>query len=291
MNDYVYCNKHIYTMNSIYQYTNYRSFLKDYYEKRKSKEGFTYRDFSALTGMNSSSWLLHLIKGTKNLSNESIVKISKALGLSASEGEYFELLVHFTQAKDNDTKDYFYRKMLSCKKSLNLIRIGEEQYDYYTKWYHPVIRSLVSKVAFGNDYGLLASRLVPRITAAEAKQSVTLLVKLGLIKKGDDGNWMQTDPILSTGDEVTSLNIVNYHKQVSKLAENAFDRSMREERDISALTLGISSRAFTRIKHRLQSFRKEIMAIAKGSENADRVYQLNLQFFPVSRQEERAHET
>jgi uncharacterized protein (TIGR02147 family) len=102
---------------------------------------------------------------------------------------------------------------------------------------------------------------------------------------------MQSDPILSTGDEVTSLNIVNYHKQVSKLAENVFDRSTREERDISALTLGINGRAFIRIKHRLQSFRKEIMAIAKGSENADRVFQLNLQFFPVSRQEERAHET
>jgi uncharacterized protein (TIGR02147 family) len=278
-------------MNSIYQHTNYRSFLKDYYEEKKSGEGFTYREFSRIAGMNSSSWLLHLIKGTKNLSNESIIKISKALGLSAAEAEYFELLVHFTQAKDNDTRDYFYRKMLACKKSLNMAYLSEEQYDYYTKWYHPVVRSLVSKVAFGNDYGLLAARLVPRITAAEAKASVTLLEKLGLIRKDSSGNWMQAEPILSTGDEVMSLNIVNYHKQVSRLAENAFDRSVREDRDISALTLGINRETFNRIKSRLQSFRKEIMEIVKESEKPDRVFQLNLQFFPVSRQEEQGDET
>jgi|WetSurMetagenome_2_1015567.scaffolds.fasta_scaffold37564_2 uncharacterized protein (TIGR02147 family) len=277
-------------MNSIFQYTSYRTFLRDYYKEKKSGEGFTYRDFSKIAGMNSSSWLLHLIKGTKNLSNESILKVSKALGLPASEAEYFELLVHFTQAKDNDTKDYFYRKMLACKKSLNMSRISEEQYDYYTKWYHPVVRSLVSKVEFHNDYVLLAARLVPRITAAEAKKSVALLVKLGLIKKDYSGKWMQADPILSTGDEVMSLNIVNYHKQVSRLAENAFDRSSRDERDISALTLGVSSEAFNRIKARLQSFRKEIMEIAKESDNPDRVFQLNLQFFPVSRQEESSDE-
>jgi uncharacterized protein (TIGR02147 family) len=278
-------------MNSIYQHTNYRSFLKDYYEEKKSGEGFTYREFSRIAGMNSSSWLLHLIKGTKNLSNESIIKISKALGLSAAEAEYFELLVHFTQAKDNDTRDYFYRKMLACKKSLNMAYLSEEQYDYYTKWYHPVVRSLVSKAAFGNDYGLLAARLVPRITAAEAKASVTLLEKLGLIRKDSSGNWMQAEPILSTGDEVMSLNIVNYHKQVSRLAENAFDRSVREDRDISALTLGINRETFNRIKSRLQSFRKEIMEIVKESEKPDRVFQLNLQFFPVSRQEEQGDET
>lgn len=278
-------------MNSIFKYTNYRSFLKDYYEKKKSAEGFTYRDFSKTAGMNSSSWLLHLIKGTKNLSNESIIKVSRALGLSASEAEYFELLVHFTQAKDNDTKDYFYRKMLVCKKNLHLVQIGEEQYDYYTKWYHPVVRSLVSKVRFGDDYGLLAARLVPRITVAEAKESVELLARLGLIKKDDGGNWLQAEPIISTGDEVMSLNVVNYHKQVSRLAENAFDRSTREERDITALTLGINREAFGRIKARLQSFRKELMEIVKESENPDRVFQLNLQLFPVSRQEEQSDES
>jgi uncharacterized protein (TIGR02147 family) len=277
-------------MKSIVHYTSFRAFLKDYYEEKKASEGYTYRDFSKSAGMNSSSWLLHLIKGTKNLSNNSIGKVAKTLGLTGSEAEYFEVLVHFTQAKDTNTSDYFYRKMLACRKSLNCARLSEDQYDYYKKWYHPVIRSLVSKVRFGTDYKLLASKLIPQITPAEAKVSVALLARLGLIKKDGSGNWIQAEPIISTGDEVLSLNVVNYHKQVSRLAEDAFDRSVREERDISALTLGISAEAFNRIKARIQSFRKEIMEIAGESDDPDRVFQMNLQFFPVSRQGEHTDE-
>jgi uncharacterized protein (TIGR02147 family) len=277
-------------MKPIFQYTNFRTFLKDYYEEKKALEGYTYRDFSKSAGMNSSSWLLHLIKGTKNLSNGSIIIVTMTLGLTGSEAEYFEVLVHFTQAKDNDTRDYFYRKMLACKKNLNIAQLSEDQYAYYNKWYHPVIRSLVSKVKFGDDYKLLASRLIPQISPAEAKASVALLNRLGLIKKDDSGNWVQAEPIISTGDEVISLNVVNYHKQVSRLAEDAFDRSVREERDISALTLGISTEAFNRIKARIQSFRKEIMEIARESDRPDRVFQMNLQFFPVSKREEHTDE-
>lgn len=276
-------------MKKIFSYTDYRTLLKDFYkEKKAGKGGYTYRDFSTQAGMNSSSWLLHLIKGTRNLSAATIPKVAKALGLDTTESEYFELLVYFTQAKDSDTRDYFYRKMMRCKRTLKIAELDEDQYEYYTKWYNPVVRSLVSKVRFGEDYAKLARRLVPHITPSEARKSVRLLERLGLIQKDATGAWMQNEPILSTGDEVMSLNVVNYHKQMSKIAEGAFDRSPKELRDISALTMGINREDFLRIKSKIQTFRKEIMEIAANSENPAGVYQLNFQLFPVSELEEGA---
>src|SRR6185295_698586 len=124
--------------------------------------------------------------------------------------------------------------------------------------------------------------LTPAISARDAAKSVALLEKLGLIVL-KDGRYAQTQAFISTGDEVGSLNVVNYHKQVSRLAEEAHDRSEKEERDISALTLGISEESFRQIKARIQAFRKEIMDMAQVSGNPDRVYQLNFQFFPVGR--------
>lgn len=277
-------------MKPVFDYTNYRLYLKDYYEERKAESGFTYRDFSELTGMNSTSWLLHLIKGTKNLSPDTAIRIAKALKLGKAEAEYFELMVPFTQAKTNAAKDQIYQRMLGLKRKLKIVKLGEEQYDYYTKWYHPVIRSLVTKVDFGDgpgqpDFAKLARCLVPPITAAEAKKSVRLLEKLNLIMRGPDGKYVHKNPVVSTGDEVASLNIVNYHKQVSRLAEAAHDRASREERDISSLTLGVSEEDFKVIKARIQAFRKEIMELALASKDADRVYQLNFQLFPVGRGE------
>jgi uncharacterized protein (TIGR02147 family) len=273
-------------MKNIFEYTNYRTFLKDYYEERKSQEGYTYRDFSRETGMNSSSWLMHLVRGTKNLSSETTVRIAKALHFSKHETEYFEMLVNFTQVDESEEKNHFFNQMLELKKKLKIIRIGEEQYEYYTKWYYPVIRSLVSKVDWNDDYARLAKRMLPPITQSEAKKSVKLLEKLGFIEKNIAGKWVPKNDVISTGDEVMSLNIVNYHKQVTRLAENAFDRSKKELRDISSLTLGINKEDVVAIKAKIQQFRKEIIEIARSSQNADRVYQLNFHFFPVSKSEE-----
>lgn len=270
-------------MKPIFEYTNYRQYLKDYYEERKAASGFTYRDFSGMTGMNSTSWLLHLIKGTKNLTRDSAARIARALKLSKSESEWFDLMVSFTQAKTNAARDQAYQRMLGLKRKLKIVRLGEEQYDYYTKWYHPVVRSMVTKVDFGEDYGLLGRCLLPPISAAEAKKSVRLLERLGLIERGPDGRHVLKGAVISTGDEVASLNVVNYHKQVSRLAEAAHDRAPRQERDISALTLGINEEDVRLIKERIQAFRKEIMEIALASRESDRVYQMNFQFFPVGK--------
>ncbi len=270
-------------MNSIFEYTNYRIFLKEYYESRKAESGYTYREFANATGMNSTSWLLHLIKGTKNLTSDTAVRIAKAIKLNKSETAYFEMMVPFTQASTSDLKDHYYQKMLGLKRTLNIVKITEEQYEYYTRWYHPVIRSLVCKMDFGENFEKLGACLLPTISASEAKQSVKLLEKLGMITRGKSGRHSLKATVISTGDEINSLNVVNYHKQVSRLGENIHERAPKETRDISALTLGIGEAEFHIIKTRIQEFRKEIMDLANASVSADRIYQFNFQFFPVAR--------
>jgi uncharacterized protein (TIGR02147 family) len=271
-------------MKSLFECTNYRCYLKDFFQEKKSESGYTHRDFARAAGVNSPSWLSQLIKGRKNLTTASTIKVCKALKLNKKEAEYFELLVEFTQAKTNEVKDHFYKKMIELKKKLGVITINEEQYEFYTRWYHPVIRSLVSKVDFGDDYAVLARKVLPAITPAEAKKSVQFLERTGFIKRDKNGKWIQTKSIMTTGDEVSSLKIVNYHKEVSKLAAEAHDRSPKEKRDISALTVGINEKDFSFIKSEIQTFRKKILQVAQNSKKADRVYQLNFQFFPVSRE-------
>ena len=60
---------------------------------------------------------------------------------------------------------------------------------------------------------------------------------------------------------------------------------VRKNREISTLTLGISRDGFNQIKERIRSFRKEVIEIARNDENEDRVYQCNLDLFPLTRVE------
>jgi uncharacterized protein (TIGR02147 family) len=269
-------------VDNIYSYSNYRDFLRDLYEERRRESGFTYREFSRLCGMNSSSWLLHLIRGTKNASAKSAARIASGLGLRKTEQEFFVLLVQFTQARNSGDKDACYRKIIELKKRLKIVRITDELYDYYSRWYHPVIRSLVSKVDFRDDYAILARRVLPAITPGQARKSVRLLEKLGLIRRIEGKRWEQSSAVITTGDEVASLQVVNYHKEACRLARQVFDRVPREQRSISALTMGIGEKEYAEIEAEVIAFRKRIIEIARQSEEPDRVYQLNLQLFPVS---------
>lgn len=269
-------------MKTILIYNNYRQYLLDFYEERKRTTGYSYREFAADTGMNSSSWLLLLIKGKKNLSADTAKRVALALKLTELEKEYFEALVEFNQAKESLKKDAAFVCMTKLRQTSGTESIDEDRYEYYAHWYHPVIRSLVSKIDWNDDFGRLARRVVPIITTKQARDSVRLLLRLGFIRKNDDGSWVQDSPVISTGDEVSSLGVANYHKQVLRLAEDAIDNTKPDQRDISALTMGISESDFLRIKERVQTFRKEIMQIARESQGADRVYQFNLQLFPVS---------
>jgi uncharacterized protein (TIGR02147 family) len=54
------------------------------------------------------------------------------------------------------------------------------------------------------------------------------------------------------------------------------------ERMMSGLTLGLTEHAYERIRKELEDCCRRVVAIATEEDDADRVYRLNLQLFPMS---------
>jgi uncharacterized protein (TIGR02147 family) len=54
------------------------------------------------------------------------------------------------------------------------------------------------------------------------------------------------------------------------------------ERVMSGYTLGLTDRAYERIKKEMEDFYRRVVAIATEEDETDRVYRLNLQLFPMS---------
>jgi uncharacterized protein (TIGR02147 family) len=109
-----------------------------------------------------------------------------------------------------------------------------------------------------------------------------LLDRLGIIGKNGDGCYTLTSTHISTGEHEKSLAIANYQHETMRLAQEALDRYEKERRDISTLTLGLSERSYHAIKTLLDETKRKIQSIVTEDLDSDRVYQLNLQFFPVS---------
>jgi uncharacterized protein (TIGR02147 family) len=272
---------------NISEYTDYRAFLSDFYDETKAKNpGFSYQTFSDRAGLASKGFLFNVIKGRRSLSKSNIFGLSKAMKLSKNETDYFENLVAFNLAKSLEERNHFYERLSSIKISGKAAArpqiVRKEQFEFYSRVHHSVIRSLIDVHGFTDDYERLAKTVRPRITAKQARASVELLEKLGFIARRNDGSYKVVDKSIATPPEVVNLAVQIFHREAGELALRALNDLPREARNISGVTLGISRETYRKICDEIQQFRAKLVHIAEADASADAVYHLNVQFFPVS---------
>ena len=98
-------------MESVFTYTDYRLFLKDYiHEKKLQNKGFSFKVIADRAGFKARDYILRVMNGSRNLSQSGVCMLSQAIRFSEKEAEYFTNLVGFNQAKKPSEKDFFFNK-------------------------------------------------------------------------------------------------------------------------------------------------------------------------------------
>ncbi len=279
-----------YPVPSVFDYTDYRRYLADYYrESKRVIKAFSYRYFTKKAGINSVGLYKDIVEGRQKLGRAFIYKFSSAMNHSKKEAEYFENMVFFNESTSADERTLYFERMISCQKT-SATNIDVTKYEYYSKWYYSAIRALISLGRFSDNekcYKKIGSILNPRIQPDEVKNALLLLDRLGFISKDKNEIFTLTDPSITTGvlkphTNVLLMNVVNFQKEVMALANESIDRFGIDRINLSTLTLGISEATVNVVKEELAVLRNKIATLAKNDSSADRVYQLNMQFFPMS---------
>ena len=252
------------------------------YRKKKDRY-FSYRQFSGKAGFASPNFLKLVVDGQRNLSPASILKIAKGFDIKGSQRDFFENLVLMNQAREHEQRNYYYQKMISISGFKKIHKIAKSQYQYFSKWYYPVIREIIRFNGGNLNEDQMARLLRPKISVAEAKSAINLLARLGLIQKNAEDQWELIEDNISTGPEVRSLVVTNFHKEMLRLARESIDGVPAAKRDISALTLSINRERFSELKSRIIAFRKELLDFADLDQDPDQVVQVNIQLFPLSK--------
>jgi len=199
-------------VTNVFAYRDYRSFLKDYYDSEKKRiAGFSFERFSRKIGASSKGFIHNVMRAKRNISSAMAFKLAKAIKLNKKDSEYFQTLVAFNQAKNLDEKNFHFDKLSSIDRRVqqtNSVKVLQtNQFEFYSKYYHSVIRSLIDLFGFNDDYNWLAKNVRPRITPQQAKNSVKLLETLSLIKKDEKGKFKLTNKTISTPKEIQNLAI------------------------------------------------------------------------------------
>ncbi|MCQ2098129.1 MAG: TIGR02147 family protein [Fibrobacter sp.] len=275
--------KKVLTEPDVLQYTNYRVYLRDYYEYKKSTTAaFSLRFFAEKAGLSSHAHLKLTIDGKRNITKNTVTKLIHGLGLENQRAAYFESLVFFNQATTDEDKKVYYAQLIKASPRSKLHKMDKAQLRIFKEWHHSAILEMVGLKDFRPIPDQISKRLRGLITPAQAMESLNLLLELGLLVKTANG-YRQSNPLITTDDEVQDIMVKMYHSQMLALSARMLNDLPGAERDVSALTFGIKRSDFANLKKHLQLMRKELLDFSAKAGEAEEVVQINLQLFPLTR--------
>ncbi|MEN9353101.1 MAG: hypothetical protein RL318_426 [Fibrobacterota bacterium] len=269
-------------MTSVFDHTDYRAYLAQWYREAKAAQPrLSYRTVATRVGFRSPSFITQILQGKSNMRMETTEGFATLIGLKGRERAYFLDLVTWNQARDERTATLA-RKRLERFRSFKLKLLDRNQSAFLGEWHHVAIRELLAIHPTRDAWERLGSLLEPPLPAQKVKESIDLLLSLGLAVKTARG-IERMDATLSTGTSPHGPETREYFLQMLELARQALDRFPREERNLSWVTLSVSEESRLEVIDEIRSFRKKLLEIAARDPKPTRVHQLNLHFFPLTR--------
>lgn len=270
---------------NIYDYFDYRQFLKDRFSYEKSiNRKFTHRFIIESIGASSSGWVSDLLNGRLNLSALFRFKLSELLSLSVLEDEYFGNLISYEHAASCEEKKVFFKRIIGNKHPEAQI-ILEHQFDFYRIWYVSAIRELLLDFeCLDKDYTKIAELLEPQITLEEAEYAIEILLENNLIEKKNE-KLLPTSKHIKKDPHFSAFYWKTYMESVLSLSQKAIDYN-KEIRDLSSITFNLSNSNFVEAKLLLSDLRKKLLHLSdsNSTESPKKVYQCNLQLIPLTKE-------
>lgn len=271
-------------MINVFNYTDYRKYLSDFYSFENSKDKkFSYRYIADHVGFNSAGFFTKILKNNTNISVKMAEDFALFLKLTRRQTKYFLEMVLYNQSKVDSEKKVHFENMLKFKE-VTFNKIDLKNYKFFDRWYYPVIRDVLAFYPFnGSNIPDLAAMLIPAVSVPNVKNAIRVLEELNLIKKDKKGYYKQVDKILDCGDDdVNNIARCNFMQSAMDITKNSVFGIPKKERLLSATTISISDESYDKIVGLANEFRKEVLKIAENDNDPTRTNLMMLQLFPVS---------
>lgn len=273
---------------TIFSFLDYRLYFEFLFKSlKKSNRRFSYRAFARMAGSTSPNFLQLILQRKLRINPKQLETFIVSAEYTEKEARYLRALVTFDHSNTHEEKNLAFREIIVLREYRSVDKLAENQYEYLSNWYNPAVRELVCTPSYNDDPNSIVPRFVPAIGLREVKKSIKLLQSLELISRNEEDNgWVLTENSVATPPEVLSIGIVEYHKEMLSLANQALENFSGSDRDLRAVTLGVPKSKLPLLKERMEAFWYEIMDFADEGEPAEVVVQVNTQLFPLTTQEE-----
>lgn len=265
------------------EYLNYREFLKDFFQSKKNHNpNFSYKLFGTKAGFQSKNTMAMVISGKRNLAIERSTDIAKACGLTGPDAAYLVALIGWNQAATEHEKTLYWSEMMACVPHDSFSELKEEQTRVLSLWYTVAILEMIRLKDYEPHPEWFAKRLGRKVSPEQAAAALKLLVETGLLEL-KDGHYVSPSKKREFEAKVPTSVVNMYHHRVIHIGLKALAEEEFAQKEFSAACIPVRKESVAKLRAEIKAFQRRIMELTAVDTDADEVYQINVQCFPLTK--------
>jgi uncharacterized protein (TIGR02147 family) len=248
-------------------------FLNVFYQRKKTRnQNLSLRAMARIMGI-SPSYFSEILNGKKNIPTHKLKNILETLDIDDFAALYLKNCL-----RQEGHRDY----SISDEDFLDLYRdFNEDDFNIFKEWFYVPLMELTTLSNFINDNTWMAKKL--GISEAEVGVAIFHLKKAKYLTN-ENGKLTKTDKQLIYKVKNPQKRAQTYHKNMILKGTEQFERNTQqdfERRAISSYTLAVNPEILNDVMKKLK---EDVLTSASIASQGDctEVYQLNLQFYPLT---------
>jgi uncharacterized protein (TIGR02147 family) len=242
--------------------------------KMKSDPNYSLRSLAKDLGI-SAGHASKVFNGKKMINIKLVDQLCELLDLSKVEKKLIYKIKYENHVMLNDAFEKYFK-------------IKEDQFSILDDWAHLAILNLTTCDNFESSIDYISKKLgLPKL---RVKNIIKRLLRLNFLS-GDETNFKKSHLNNKFNTTQSHSLVRNFHRQMMKKADEELTQNMQEDfdkREISASTIAINVEKICLARDLIKKFQEDLASLLTQSPCTE-VYQLNVQFFPLTKRVEKTN--
>lgn len=237
--------------------------------RRSRNPSYSQRAFARLLGMPPGR-LSQILTGKRRLTKAMAERVAERLAMTPTSRQ------SFVGATSEAARG---RRVRVAPSPVHVL--SDDTFEVIADWQHFAILSLMRLPTFKPQPAWIGRRL--GISAVEARRALARLERVGMIER-DGETWCRSHSALVTSDNIPSAALRHSHRQSIEQALASLENDPVETRDVSAMTLALDPELLPTLREEVRRLYRRLAKVAGGRAPRE-VYNVNVQIFPISKEE------
>ena len=266
-------------------------FLKLLFERAKAKNPrLSLRAWAKYLGFSNHVHLSLILSSQRQLNSKVFSRIKSKLSLSESETQRLTLLMLRSRAETLEEQALLDQSLNQLQPQLPSQTMTTDLLRVLRRWSMLALLELFRLRDFRSDPKWMSRRLNGDLSPEQVTETLQALARLGVVRqRGQKWSLIHSDVFRSTRPDQINPHLRVLQKQFFELGIESLEEVSVDQRELSTFSFAIDQTRVQEAKEYLRRFRKEFAAHFEATEG-DELYQLNIQFFPLTNKKGTIHD-